>query len=83
MELLRTCSQVGIRRTTQTLPGPRSTLYYRSRKPEQAPLRHRIKEIATILSLEDAKEKIEAWHGYYNEQRPHSSLGYQSPVEYL
>ena len=30
-----------------------------------------------------AKEKIEAWRGHYNEQRPHSSLGYQSPVEYL
>jgi hypothetical protein len=36
-----------------------------------------------FLSLEDAKEKIEAWRGHYNEQRPHSSLGYQSPVEYL
>lgn len=33
---------------TQTPPGPRSTLYYRSRKPEQTPLRHRIKEIAAI-----------------------------------
>ena len=48
MELLRTCYQVSIRRASQTLPGPRSTLYYRSRKPEQAPLRHRIKEIATV-----------------------------------
>ena len=36
-----------------------------------------------FLSLEDAKEKIETWRGHYNEQRPHSSLGYQSPVEYL
>ena len=34
-------------------------------------------------SLEDAKEKIEAWRGRYNEPRPHSSLGYQSPLEYL
>ena len=48
VELLRTCYQVSIRRASQTLPGPRSTLYYRSRKPEQAPLRHRIKEIATV-----------------------------------
>ena len=46
VELLRTCYQVSIRRTSQTLPGPRSTRYYRSRKPEQAPLRRRIKEIA-------------------------------------
>ena len=36
-----------------------------------------------FLSLEDAKEKIEAWRSHYNEQRPHSSLGYQSPLEYL
>jgi len=36
-----------------------------------------------FLSLEDAKEKIEAWRGHYNEQRPHSSLGYRSPAEYL
>ena len=48
MELLRTCYQVSIRRATHTLPAPRATLYYRSCKPEQAPLRHRIKEIATV-----------------------------------
>ena len=36
-----------------------------------------------FLNLEDAKEKVEAWRGHYNEQRPHSSLGYQSPLEYL
>lgn len=48
MEFLRTCYQVSVRRVSQILPGPRSTLYYRSRKAEQAPLRHRIKEIAAI-----------------------------------
>ena len=36
-----------------------------------------------FLSLEDATEKIEAWRGHYNQQRPHSSLVYQSPAEYL
>lgn len=36
-----------------------------------------------FLSLEDATEKIEAWRGHYNEQRPHSSLGYQTPAGYL
>ena len=36
-----------------------------------------------FLSLEDAQEKIEAWRSHYNEQRPHSSLGYQSPLEHL
>ncbi len=48
VELLRTCYQVSIRRASQTLSGPCSTLYYRSRKPEQAPLRKRIKEIAAV-----------------------------------
>jgi putative transposase len=36
-----------------------------------------------FLSLEDATEKIKAWRGHYNEQRPHSSLGYQTPAGYL
>jgi len=45
---LRICYQVSIRRATQTLSAPRATLYYRSRKAEQAPLRKRIKEIATV-----------------------------------
>jgi len=48
VEFLRTCYQVSLRRAAQTLSAPRATLYYRSRKPEQAPLRHRIKEIAAI-----------------------------------
>ena len=36
-----------------------------------------------FLSLEDAKEKVETWRCHYNEQRPHSSLGYQTPADYL
>jgi len=35
------------------------------------------------LSLEDAIDKIEACRSHYNEQRPHSSLGYQTPAGYL
>jgi hypothetical protein len=35
------------------------------------------------LSLEDATEKVETWRCHYNEQRPHSSFGYQAPAEYL
>jgi putative transposase len=35
-----------------------------------------------FLSLEDATEKIEAWRGHYNEERPHSSLDYRSPTEH-
>jgi len=36
-----------------------------------------------FVSLEDAKEKVETWRWHYNEQRPHSSLGYQTPAGYL
>jgi putative transposase len=35
-----------------------------------------------FLSLEDAREKTEAWRRDYNERRPHSSLGNVSPEEY-
>jgi putative transposase len=34
-----------------------------------------------FLSLEDAKEKIEAWRKEYNEFRPHSSLDNQTPSQ--
>ncbi len=36
-----------------------------------------------FMSLEDAKEKIEAWCQEYNYARPHSSLGYRSPAEFV
>jgi putative transposase len=32
--------------------------------------------------MEDAKEKIEAWRIDYNEYRPHTALGNQTPREY-
>ena len=32
-----------------------------------------------FLSLEDAKEKIEAWRRYYNGERPHGALGNLAP----
>jgi putative transposase len=35
-----------------------------------------------FLSLEDAKEKIEAWRRDYNEWRPHSSLDNLTPKQY-
>lgn len=35
-----------------------------------------------FLSLEDAKEKIEAWRKDYNEWRPHSSLDNMTPMQY-
>lgn len=35
-----------------------------------------------FADLADAREKIEAWRVDYNTQRPHSALGYQTPVEF-
>lgn len=36
-----------------------------------------------FMSLEDAQHKIAAWRHDYNFQRPHSSLGYKSPAEFM
>jgi putative transposase len=36
-----------------------------------------------FMSLEDAQHKIEVWRQDYNHQRPHSSLGYRSPAEFV
>jgi putative transposase len=35
-----------------------------------------------FTSLSDARRKIESWRQDYNQQRPHSSLNYQPPVEF-
>jgi putative transposase len=35
-----------------------------------------------FMSLEDAREKLEAWRTEYNEERPHSSLGNLAPGEF-
>jgi putative transposase len=35
-----------------------------------------------FISLEDARSKIEAWREDYNQIRPHSSLGNQTPQEF-
>ncbi len=34
-----------------------------------------------FLSLEDAREKVEAWREEYNRRRPHGALGNLSPEE--
>ncbi len=36
-----------------------------------------------FVSLREAKEKIERWRHYYNSARPHSSLKYQTPIEFV
>ena len=33
-----------------------------------------------FLSLADAREKMEAWRRFYNEDRPHSAIGYKVPI---
>ena len=35
-----------------------------------------------FTSLSDARRKIEAWRVDYNQERPHSSLGYLAPKEF-
>lgn len=36
-----------------------------------------------FLSLEDAREKLEAWRLHYNAERPHSALGNRSLNEFM
>ena len=35
-----------------------------------------------FLTIQDARQTIEAWRREYNEERPHSSLGRRTPREY-
>jgi transposase InsO family protein len=36
-----------------------------------------------FMSLEDAREKMEAWRRDYNEVRPHSAIGNKPPIELI
>ena len=45
-------------------------------------LRDECLNVNQFASLEDAKEKIEAWRRDYNQRRPHSSLGNLTPNEF-
>lgn len=35
-----------------------------------------------FVSLADARRTIEKWREYYNQERPHSALGYRTPIEF-
>ena len=35
-----------------------------------------------FMNLFDARRKVALWKAEYNEQRPHSSLGYRTPAEF-
>ncbi len=34
-----------------------------------------------LLTLADSREKLETWRKYYNEERPHSAIGYNVPID--
>ena len=48
IDFARGAFRVSIRRACRAIPACRTTYHYRSRRPEQAPLRQRIREIAEI-----------------------------------
>jgi putative transposase len=35
-----------------------------------------------FLGLDDARRSVETWRQDYNQERPHSALGYQTPIEF-
>lgn len=45
-------------------------------------LRDECLNVMQFVSIQDAGEKIEAWRIDYNANRPHSSLGHLTPIEY-
>ena len=45
-------------------------------------LRDECLNVSQFLSLDDARQKLEAWRLDYNHQRPHSALGHLTPSEY-
>jgi putative transposase len=36
-----------------------------------------------FMSREDARQKMEAWRRYYNEERPHGAIGQKAPITLL
>jgi len=46
-------------------------------------LREECLAVSWFQNLFDARRKIGAWQIEYNEQRPHSSLGYLTPKEFV
>src|SRR3954454_30652 len=45
-------------------------------------LRDQCLNASWFLSLADARAKVEAWRGLFNESRPHTALGWMTPSEY-
>ena len=36
-----------------------------------------------FMILEEARQKMEAWRRYYNEERPHGAIGQKAPITLL
>ena len=45
-------------------------------------LREECLRVSWFINLFDARRKVSSWKKEYNEQRPHSSLGYRTPAEF-
>ena len=45
-------------------------------------MREECLNVSWIGNLFEAREKIAVWRKEYNEERPHSSLGYRTPAEF-
>jgi transposase InsO family protein len=45
-------------------------------------LREECLRVSWFMNLFDARRKVTSWKTEYNEQRPHSSLGYRTPAEF-
>jgi len=45
-------------------------------------LRDECLRVSWFTNLFDARRKVTYWKKEYNEQRPHSSLGYRTPAEF-
>jgi len=45
-------------------------------------LRDECLNVNEFASIEDARQRIEAWREDYNHHRPHSSLGHLTPIEF-
>ena len=45
-------------------------------------LREECLRVSWFTNLFDTRRKVTNWKAKYNEQRPHSSLGYRTPAEF-
>jgi transposase InsO family protein len=81
IDFARAAFRVSIRRACRAIPACRATYHYRSRRPEQAPLRQRIREIAEIRMRYGYRRitvllRREGWH--VNVKRVHRLTGWKA-----